>query len=204
MPNTISIEASDREADHGTTGYQLQAVYEFRPLPNMFRGEVRRFSDGKWLPDDGEYDLAFIGRAAEWGAPICLYFHPSYQRNIIGSWVTSHWSAHERRHRDGNAWHYALRPGQTKWGGNWGRENHANTRAGESGMNLMSSECGCCNGSHVAPTDMKDAHILAGRVRDRSTKAMLVLPNAPRCMYCGEIYAAEIARQASDRGGERG
>src|SRR5690606_33850230 len=109
----------------------LHPVYEFRPLPDAFptnfcRGkEVFRYADGQWLPDDGEYDIAFVS------GPFCLMVELPYQRNIIWSWLTGHWQANEPRHPHGNPWHYMLREGETEWGGNWGRDNHPNRRAGD-------------------------------------------------------------------------
>jgi hypothetical protein len=178
-----------------TSGYELQAVYEFRPLPGFFQGgEFRRYAGGEWIADDGEYDIAFI---SNWGAPICLYFAPSYQRNIIASWVDGHWSAREPRHPRGNAWHYALRPGTTDWGGDWGRDKHLNEKVGRLGMNKLCSEVRGANGRHVEPTSMADPHMLAGLVRNRDTKAILTLPHEPVCMYCGDVYRAKATGAAS-------
>jgi hypothetical protein len=168
-----------------TTEYELNAVYEFRPLPGFFNGEFRRYADGAWIADDGEYDIAFI---SSWGAPIHLYFEPSYQRNIVGSWVDGHWGAHERRHPRGNAWHYALRADTTDWGGDWGRERHENYRVSRKAADKLCSETSCANGRSVEPTRMTDPHILAGLVRNRDTKAVLILPHEPVCMYCGDVY----------------
>lgn len=173
------------QSEASTCGYELDAVYEFRPLPDYFRGEFRRYADGEWIADDGEHDIAFI---SNWGAPICLYFEPSYQRNIIAQWVDGHWSAHERRHPRGNAWHYALRPGCADWGGDWGRQKHANYIVSRHGMDKLCKESRCANGRSVEPTQMTDPHILAGLVRNRESKAILVLPHEPVCMFCGDVY----------------
>jgi hypothetical protein len=163
---------------------ETRPVYEFRPLPDVFKtvwGEVRRYADGKWIPDDGEYDIAFIGREP---APICLHVEHSYQRSIIAGWCTGHWGAFEKAHPRGNAWHYALRDGETEWGGDWGRERNLNYQAGRSGMNKMSSEYGCSNGRHVELNKPDDPHISAGLVRDRETKEIFVFPSQLICMYC--------------------
>jgi hypothetical protein len=159
-------------------------VYEFRPLDGEFRGEVRRYADGKWLPDDGEYDLAFIGSGASF-APICLYVEHSYQRNIVAAWCTGHWSGFEKSHPGGNAWHYALRDGESEWGGDWGRERNLNYQAGRSGMDKMCSEHGCSNGRHVELNKPNDPHIRAGLVHDRDTKEIFTFPDRLVCMYCG-------------------
>lgn len=162
----------------------LHPVYEFRPLPEAFptrcRGnEVFRYADGQWLPDDGEYDIAFVS------GPFCLMVELPYQRNIIWSWLTGHWQANEPRHPRGNPWHYMLREGEAEWGGNWGRDNHPNRRAGDVGMSRQCGIHGCSNGLHVS-FKLNDKHIAAGLVRDRETKQVLTFPAVPCCMYCGD------------------
>jgi hypothetical protein len=163
-------------------------VYEFRPLPDVFKtawGEVRRYADGQWIPDDGEYDIAFIGFEP---APVCLYVEHSNQKNIVAAWTTGHWSAFEKNHPRGNAWHYALREGETVWGGTWGREQQENYRAGQSGMSKLCSEVRCANGRHVELNKPDDPHIAEGLVRDRETKALFTFPSRLVCMYCGEEH----------------
>ena len=161
-------------------------VVEFRPLPNSIVGEVRRYANGKWVADDGEYDLAFISSsfAEAMGFPICLMFEHSHQRNIVTKWFDGSWRAREPRHPNGNPWHYVLREGETKWGGEWGHESHPNYIAGRSGMNKLSSEFRCANGKHIS-MDIGDQHVAAGLVRDRETGLVLTIPHGP-CMYCGE------------------
>lgn len=61
-------------------------VFEIRPLPDTFTVEVRRYADGKWVPDDGEWDLAFIGYYRS--TPICLYFDGADSRTV--GWASSH------------------------------------------------------------------------------------------------------------------
>jgi hypothetical protein len=183
----LTARAGEAATGVKTERYVTSAVYEFRPLPGFFTGEIRRYADGQWMADDGEYDLAFINSL---GAPICLYFSPGYQKNIIGSWIDGHWQAMERRHPRGNPWHYALAEGETDWGGDWGRDGHENERAGRNGMDKLCSEVRGANGRHVEPTKMNDPHILAGLVRNRETGALLVPPREPICMYCGDKYIA--------------
>lgn len=163
-------------------------VYEFRPLDGIFKSTVRRYADGKWLEDDGEYDIAFIGQC--W-APVCLHVEHGYQRNIISGWLDGHWSSIEHRHPGGNAWHYALRDGEVEWGGDWGREHHPNYIAGRKGMDKMAGEHGCANGRHVEITRPDDPHILAGLVRNRETKEVFALPQRLVCMYCGDQFVSK-------------
>ncbi len=50
-------------------------IYEFRPLPDFFNGAFMRYNGGQWIEDDGEYDLAFGGRAGQHGYPAVLYVY---------------------------------------------------------------------------------------------------------------------------------
>lgn len=160
-------------------------VYEFRPSLDSFRGKILRYAEGSWIPDDGEYDTAFVGIEAS--ENICLYVSLPYQRNIICSWLTGHWTSQVEEHpRDGNPWHYALRHGTSDWGGDWGRDRHENTRAGDHGMSFVASKKGCANGRHVE-FHANDPHIAAGFVRDRETKEVFRFPQNMTCMYCGGL-----------------
>lgn len=164
-------------------------VFEFRPIPGQLQGEVRRYADGKWLDDDGEYDICFINHR------ISLYFEPPYQRNIICSWLTTHWTGAVQNHpRGGNPWHYALREGAAQWGGDWGRVRHPNYLAGRAGMNEVCRLHGCANGRHV---EMRpdDKVIAAGLLRNRETKEVFRFPDGMICMYCG--IAAPIKCEAA-------
>lgn len=162
---------------------ETRPVYEFRPIPGDFRGDVRRYAEGEWLPDDGEHDLAFLGRGDTF-APICLYVEHPYQRNITAGWLTDDWRIAQRAHPRGNPWHYALRDGETEWGGDWGRERNLNYQAGQCGMSKMAGEHGCANGRHVDLSRPDDRYVAAGLVRDRETKGIFTFPERLVCMYC--------------------
>lgn len=113
----------------------LWPVTEFRYLPKDFTRDIRRYANGEWIPDDGEYDLAFIGFNN--GFPMCLYVSHPYQKNIVYSWTTGHWSEKQPLHKSLNAWHYELRPGTNKCGGAWNRDRHPNELACRSGVNKL-------------------------------------------------------------------
>jgi len=166
-------------------------VYEFRPIGTSFGhtwdNEVRRYAGGEWILDDGEHDLAFVC------GNVCVYVDLPYQKNIIWSWTTGHWSAFEPGHPRGNAWHYMLRDGETEWGGNWGKDYHPNRKAGDSGM---SRQCGIhrsSTGEHVK-FHLDDPYIAAGLLRDRDTKEVVKFPSVPCCMYCGDNATALLAK----------
>lgn len=155
-------------------------VYEIRPPDKYFFGEVFRYADGQWIPDDGEWDLAFAGHA---GSPTCLMVDLPYHENIIWSWTTGHWSGFELRHPRGNAWHYMLREGAQGWGNTWARDGHANIIAGRSGMNFVCRKNGCANGVHAELCD-GNFIINAGLMRNRETREVVKRPEKPMCMYC--------------------
>lgn len=160
-------------------------IYEFRPLNIRSGAEVRRYANGKWLKDDGEYDLAFTEIGA--GPPMYYYVMLSYRPNILWSWAKhGHWAGHVSRHPAGNAWHYQLKKGKKEWGRNWERDNHPNIVAGTSGMAFVSEAVKCANGAgpqfHIG-----DPYILAGQLRERDKKRIVQFPKKFICMYCGEV-----------------
>lgn len=176
--DTIEAQRIDFERD----------IVEFRPRPGLFRSNVRRYAEGKWIPDDGEYDVAFVCTDAKLGESAggygaCLYFEPSFRKNIRWSWCDGHWSGKDPRHPKGNAWHYMLVPGTSEWG-EWERHRHANELAKESGFGQM-RESGCCNGVAI---ELKpdDPHIQLGLARIKGSGFVIVPPSKPVCMYCSD------------------
>ena len=181
--------------------FDPQDAYELRPPEGFFQGEVRRYADGEWLPDDGQWDMAFIGmaNAKENGNgyaftyPCCLMYDPPYHRNINWSWLTTDWRGKIAAHPRGNPWHYSLRPGATEWGEGASRDSHPNRIAGRKGMNKMSSEHSCANGRH-AEFRRDNKIIEAGLFRRTSDKAIVVVPDEPECMYCGRSWLLSAAK----------
>src|SRR5271166_1788281 len=110
----------------------LFPVYVFRPIPNWFKGEVRRYNDGHWKIDDGEYDLCFIGKTKN--APVCLYFSLPYYNNILWQWIHNNWREKNFNHPNYNACHIIFRRKPLVYGKEWGRDKHENTIAGERGI----------------------------------------------------------------------
>ena len=164
-------------------------IYEFRLLPGQLRGKVSRYANGRWVPGDGEYDLAFavIGD----GPPMCYYVELPYRQNILWSWARDgNWAGRVAKHPEGNAWHYMLKRGKTEWGESWRREEHPNLIAHGSGMDYVASRCGCANGDgpefHIA-----DEWIQAGLVREAKTKKVVVFPKRFDCMYCGPLKVTD-------------
>lgn len=172
--------------------FDPQDTYEMRPPEGFFRGDVRRYAGGKWLPDDGEWDMAFIGMANgtegstgnPFTYPCCLLYEPQYHEDIIWSWLMTPWRADYPAHPRGNPWHYSLRPGATDWGAGANRDRHPNYSASRTGMSKLSDEHRCANGRH-ADFNRDNAIIKAGCLRRVSDKAIVTIPEAPGCMYCG-------------------
>lgn len=165
----------------------LWPVYEFRPLPGHVTSDLRRFADGTWIPDDGEYDIAFSAKFMAYGVDL------PYQRNIIWQWVDRHWWDREDRHPRGNAWHYMLRDGASDWGGEWDRERHPNRIAYQKAMSFTAGRDSCASGRGPQMCQ-GDPYIEAGLLRERDSKRVVTPPVNRVCMYC----------DAAQKGGNRG
>lgn len=158
-------------------------VYEFRPIKDRYQGKVFRYAEGGWMPDDGEYDIAF----AIPDSSIAIGFDVPNRYSIIWSWVKNgNWGANVPEHRRGNAWHYMLRAGETEWTSSWDRHGHLNYKAKEDAMNHVCHLKQCSNG--VGPEfHINDPYIEKGLVRNRETKEIVVFPDIFKCQYCGDI-----------------
>jgi hypothetical protein len=167
-------------------------VFEFRPLSGFFAGKFRRYSEGKWIEDDGEYDLAFIGDISylnsdrgQGSYPGVLYFD-HVRENILCSWTDdkNHWHYDAGGNRYGNAWHYALKEGKTDWGDIYDNWKHPNEEARRLGSDVICKERNGCSGKRIE-LHADDMHIAAGKVRWRDTKETLIWSKDLKCMYCG-------------------
>lgn len=155
-------------------------VYETRPPKGVT--EVMRLTDkGEWIPDDGEWGLAFYGRAKEgytgvWG----VMQHP----DIAWKWCRDgNWERRESAHKDGNPWHYQLRDGVTRCYCQSLPLAHPNEAAHQKAIDA------CCNHYHCASGDraeftVGDGYIAAGLVRRRDTKEVIVFPKEIKCYKC--------------------
>ncbi len=158
-------------------------VYEFRPILDREYGGLFRYAEGKWIVDDGKYDIAFAQ------PDNCMAYGVSipYRPNILWSWVkNSNWSAFVSEHPDSNAWHYMLRDGETEWGNCWQRDLHLNVKAMDKAMSFTCRRRGCANG-RGPEFHINDPYITKGLLRLRDTKEIVKFPDIFNCMYCGEI-----------------
>lgn len=157
-------------------------VYEFKLLPEDRVGEVRRYANGKWIFDDGEFDLAFATTDS-----MCYYVSLPYKKNILWSWAKDgNWRAYVDKHPDGNAWHYFLRDGKTECNESWDRDKHPNIIASNSGMGFVLSRQSCANGRGI-DFHIGNKYILRGLVREKDTKKIVTFPEEFNCMYCGNL-----------------
>jgi hypothetical protein len=149
-----------------------------------------RYAEGKWIPDDGEYDVAF---GCLIGAPVALYFTHSGKKNVVCQWrsrIHKNNIKHPGKdiwikgHKD--PWHYILDNGSkvpdTGYNAN---DGNLNSQAGRNAMDHVFSEGHCCNGRSIT-FDPFDRHIAAGLVRDRETKEVLTFTPEMKCIYCDE------------------
>ena len=159
----------------------MNITYEFRPLPEYT--DVIRYADGLWIPDDGEYDTAFVCKG-ESGYPAALWVRHHERENIEWTWLCkNNWHNRVSNHPKGRSWHYMIKPG-TKDKGEF-------TRRDWNGPNdIAMSKCfdlyRCANGRPVE-FSVNDPYIEAGLVRNIETKEILTPPKVFLCMYCGPI-----------------
>jgi len=165
-------------------------VYEFRPLPKDIGGKVYRYAKGKWILDDGEYDLAFA--VMGFIAPMCYYVDLPYWSNQLWAWAKDgNWSAHVSKHPKGNAWHYMYE--KEKLSRPWGRHNHPNTLAAEEGMRFVSNKAGCANGAGPE-FYIGNEYIKQGLLREKTTRKVVKFPKVFNCIYCGKLKTSEDKR----------
>lgn len=158
-------------------------VYEMRPPDGFFSGDVHRYAGGLWVPDDGEWDMAFAGLTHNY-IPILLYWSPPYYIDLEWQWLTAHWRVHYPRHVGGKPWHYSLTSSGDRWQDYEGRDAHPNVIAEKSARDWLSQRFRSRNG-HRVHADLNDPLVQAGLVRHAATKEVLVPPETPTCVYCG-------------------
>ena len=170
---------------------RIETTYEFRPL---YEGEMLRYNGGDWIPDDGEYDLAFVcvNDPVVYGVDM-----PSYD-NIFWKWCNNmQWMAYVKGHPNGNAWHYMRYDNSKDRGRSWDRKNHPNIIAHDSGMDRVAKAMGCANGRSVDFNVTNDV-IQAGLLRDADTKKIVKPPKTLKCCYCGEIDWAKTEKETTE------
>ena len=168
----------------------LWPVYEFRPIvENRHWGTLYRYADGRWIEDDGEYDIAFFGSS------MAYFVRLPYHQNILWSWLTCHWRENVSAHPKRNPWHYMLRDGALDWGGSWDRDQHENIKVGELAMRRCASIHRCANGTGPE-FNVNNEYMTQGLVRIRDTTEIVRPPDDPECMYCGLDWLVNLKLKA--------
>lgn len=159
----------------------LFPIYEFRPDKISGATNLIRYNNGNWIKDDGEYDIAFISM----DMPFAFYVRLPYQKNLAWSWCkNSDWRANVSKHPNGNAWHYMSRDGSNDVWGEWNREKHPNTIAGNMAMYKCCEMRGCANGRSVE-FNVNDKTIKNKLLRLVESKEIINPPKIFECCYCG-------------------
>lgn len=171
--------------NHFKGDYERYPVYEFQFIPNYWsmRNTVcYDYETGEFVPNEGQHSIIFINERGNQ----FVWFESPYHENVLWSWAKHHnWGAHVEGHPDGNAWHYMLRGGETKWGkGNWKRDTHPNDYIVDYARDKYMKGS---NGGSSASKHICDQHIMEGCVRNYFTKEVLTFPEVFDCMYCGEL-----------------
>lgn len=176
----------------------LNETFVFRPSDIPMRGIVAipsgctheghgllRYADGKWIPDDGEPDLAFVYGAIAYGVSL------PHSTNILWSWVDfdlsrSFLPEYLKRYHV-KCWHYQTINntdlGDCRW--DKGRNQHPNEVAHRSAMDKCCSIHGVANGRRVDLT-IDNEWIKHGLLHVKSTMQPIKPPDNPVCFLCLE------------------
>ncbi|KKN07675.1 hypothetical protein LCGC14_1064480 [marine sediment metagenome] len=144
-----------------------------------------RYAGGQWIPDDGEYDLAFAHGVFAYGVLL-----PDYS-NIIWSWrnmvLVRSWLP-ERLHKYAKAHHfYNINNTPFSQDYHWDNSHHPNKVAMKSAMDKVCSLCGCANGRGAYLTSEQDVFVqwlAEKRIMIKSTMQPVLIPENPTCYLC--------------------
>jgi len=174
----------------------LKETFVFRPFNNCegrgitatndgYRHEeqgILRYANGEWIPDDGEYDLAFAHGVFAYYVSL-----PDYC-NVIWSWrdleLTRSYLP-EYLHKYAKAHHIYTSDNEPMH--QWDNSQHPNKLAGKSAMNKVSSIHGCANGrgAYLCSESPSETPWLAEkRILIQSTMKPVLIPENPVCYLC--------------------
>lgn len=177
----------------------LKETFVFRPfngcegtgitaIPYGYEHEgqgLLRYANGQWIPDDGEYDLAFAHGIIAFGVHL-----PDYT-NIIWTWydmaLTRSWLP-ERLHKYAGGHHLCTvdnTPHSQDYG--WDNSQHPNKVAMKSAMDKVCSMHGCANGrgAYITAERSDDTPWLQQRrILIQSTMQPVLIPEDPICYLC--------------------
>lgn len=164
----------------------MSEVYVFRPLPQGEKPNVwLRYAGGLWLPDDGEFDLAFVDLGFPWGLFVTLPSHEGIEWSWMDGVGARKAAGIEERGVNVNPWHYQVRDPALGWGEaipGQAQERHPNGVARRAAMDKCADLHHCANG-RGSRFELKDPWAQAGLLRTWSGEIVWP-PYAPRCYLC--------------------
>jgi len=159
----------------------LNEVFVFRPFEKV----DLRYAEGKWIPDDGEPDLAFIGPS--YGPPYAFYINLPDHTNILWSWMSSEESkkwVEKELDRYVSPWHYYTIDNEPWDDYHWDKRNkHPNEIAGRAAMDKCCNIHHCANGRGIT-IDSENDNIRQGKLWIRRTMERVIVPKNPICFLC--------------------
>ncbi len=163
------------------------------------RHSVLRYAEGQWIPDDGEYDLAFVRGVLALGVHL-----PDYG-NSVWSWMdmdlTKSWLP-ERLHKYAN-WHHSYNMNNTPFDQkyHWDNSQHPNKIAMKSAMDKACSLHGCANGNgaYITHEGNRDVPWLAEkRILILPTMKPVLIPENPTCYLCLDNGKGHLIKALQD------
>jgi hypothetical protein len=190
----------------------IDETFIFRPLGIKNSTNTLRYADGKWIPDDGEFDLAFvIGTQA-------FYVEIPNFTNLLWSWsdgeLTKKWLP-EYLHRNFKHWHY-MTVGNTHLEDEYTRytfpddDKHPNAIAKKSAMDKCCELHNCASGNAIRIDDGQydinqytkaNEYIKRELLRIKRTGEPIKIPEKLECVLCannGHGHLLEALKACKD------
>jgi len=150
----------------------LKETFVFHPIE--YHTNMLRYAGGKWIPDDGQLDLAFVYK--ENGFPFAEYVDLPYYTNILWSWL--------ELLKGERIWHYYTTNNKYWYDYPFTRrDKHPNEVAGRSAMNKCSSLYHCANGRGIG-IDEDNKYIQKRKLIILSSGKPVTKPQNPVCFLC--------------------
>lgn len=185
----------------------LKESFVFRPDVHTLHGIVvttnhmgdlplLRYADGKWIPDDGEYDLAFVKGVFAYGISL-----PQHS-NLLWAWqdreATLKWFNSKALQRIAYDWHYYTVNSEKLI--DWEeRDEHPNEIAYRSAMDKCCSINSCANGRTIDLFHSDNHNQNIAYVK--GTMEPIIKPNEPICYKClnnGKLHILETMERYKD------
>jgi hypothetical protein len=194
----------------------LKETFVFRPNCEKVTGEITithtqrdynhnnqpmlRYAKSKWIPDDGEYDLAFIQGVFAYGINL------PHNSNLLYSWrdivTTRKWLEPCKLEKFTTSWHYqTIDNKELVYWESKDRDNHPNEIASRSAMNKCSSINSVANGRCIDLMSKTDLPHRQGDIYIQRTMQPVSAPENPTCYLCldnGKGHILEALAQYKD------